>query len=144
MVLQSVQWPGRLQQLVDAPRCPDGAELWVDGGHNPAAGQSLAQQLAAWEGETHIIVGMLNTKEASSYLGPLLDQATSVQTVAIPQQEASLTAEELAGQAGEAAVARASVQEALEQIPSSATRVLICGSLYLVGWVMAEQGIALD
>ena len=59
--------------LAEPPRA---AELWLDGGHNAAAGQALARHLASLpERPTHLICGMLNTKDIGGYLRPLAAQA---------------------------------------------------------------------
>jgi dihydrofolate synthase/folylpolyglutamate synthase len=139
------RWAGRLQAI---PADGLDLELWVDGGHNPAAGHMLAQQLAAWDGPTHLVVGMLNTKAASNYLAPLLGQAASLTTVTIPGEPNSFTADELAASVtalGGEALAAASVEETLARLSAAhpGERVLICGSLYLIGKVMGARGLSL-
>ena len=50
--MQAVDWPGRLQRLTggELKACaPEGAELWVDGGHNPGAGAAVTEALAEME-----------------------------------------------------------------------------------------------
>src|SRR6056297_3900106 len=68
------EWPARMQRLRTGPlvAAAGGAELWLDGGHNPAAGQALARHLAAGAPRpTHLVCGMLNTKDVAGYLAPL-------------------------------------------------------------------------
>lgn len=139
------RWAGRLQSI---PADGLDLEVWVDGGHNPAAGTMLAQQLAAWDGPTHLVVGMLNTKAAGNYLQPLLEPAASMTTVTIPGEPNSFTGDELAasvGALGGIAEVETSVQAALERLSTQhpGERVLICGSLYLIGKVMGARGLAL-
>jgi dihydrofolate synthase/folylpolyglutamate synthase len=142
--LRKAEWPARLQRLRRGPlveALPNDTELWLDGGHNAGAGQVLAQQLDDWAGSTHVIFGMLNTKQAEAFLKPLAARAASLQAVAIPGEINSFSAEEAAGKAP-GAVARGSVLEAIESLPllGTAQRVLICGSLYLAGRILAENG----
>ncbi len=149
--LLEARWPGRLQRLTRGPLADlaarhGGWELWLDGGHNAAAGQALAEMAERWRDRPlHLIYGMLNTKAARDFLRPLGPRAASLHAVAIPGVEASLSAEEAAAEAGVAGFAAEtaeSVETALAAILKGATgpgRVLICGSLYLSGWVLADN-----
>ena len=152
--LRTTSWPARMQQLTRGPlveMLPDGWSLWLDGGHNADAGRAVSAQVAAWRRErpqepVHLIVGMLNTKAADDYLRPFAGLPESVSTVTIPGETASLSAEAvaaMAGTAGLAAAARESLAEALGGIVAGGGergRVLIAGSLYLAGRVLAENG----
>lgn len=152
--MTDVEWPARLQRLVRGPlidRLPAGWQLWLDGGHNPAAGQVLAAQARHWHQERphlplYLIGGMLNSKDPVGFFRPLAGLAESVRTVAIPGEANSLSAEALAAVArdvGLKAAPAASVEDALEANVAAArrsARVLICGSLYLAGTVLTENG----
>ena len=150
--LQSVEWPGRLQRLERGPfleLLPEGVELWLDGAHNEAAGEALAAATAAWRDQPlHVIYGMLGTKAAEDFMRQVAPVADSLHAVAIPGQVSSYSAEEAAGHAAAAGVAARShegVPEALAAVAETIRRegrgrVLICGSLYLVGWVLAHNG----
>ncbi|MCR8549053.1 bifunctional folylpolyglutamate synthase/dihydrofolate synthase [Salipiger sp. P9] len=142
------EWPARMQRLREGPlveMAPD-IELWLDGGHNPAAGEALAKHLATLpDRPTHLICGMLNTKDVTGYLRPLAARAQSLTAVSIPGEANTLPAEETAGIAASVGLSTgtaASVAEALAQIVAKApaARVLICGSLYLAGHVLRENG----
>ncbi len=142
-----VEWPARLQRLTRGPlvdRLSPGAELWLDGGHNPAAGEILAEHFrAALDRPLHLIAGMLNTKDATGFFRPLKGIATDVQTVAIPEEANSLAPDVLAGfarDAGLAATVAPSVEAAISALPPGPSRVLICGSLYLAGTVLSANG----
>ncbi|MEQ9039321.1 MAG: folylpolyglutamate synthase/dihydrofolate synthase family protein [Silicimonas sp.] len=141
-------WPARMQRLRHGPlvEAAPKAELWLDGGHNPAAGEALAATLAELPPRpTHMICGMLSTKDVAGYLRPLAAQADTLHAVAIPGETATLPAEDTAAAAesvGLSATVAASVAEALADIVSQdpASRILICGSLYLAGAVLRQNG----
>lgn len=148
--LRSVRWPARLQRLRNGPLqelLSAGSELWLDGGHNAAAGQALAAAAAGWvDLPLHLVVGMLDTKDATGFLAPLVPHAASLRAVPIPGAEAGLSAEALARAAraaGHDAFEAPSVASAVASIVAEAgqpVRILICGSLYLAGAVLASNG----
>ncbi|MFU8864821.1 MAG: bifunctional folylpolyglutamate synthase/dihydrofolate synthase [Rhodobacterales bacterium] len=141
-------WPARMQRLRDGPlvELAPQVELWLDGGHNPAAGEAISAHLATLpERPTYLICGMLNTKDIGGYLRPMARHATSLYAVSIPDTVATLPAEDTARAAAEAGITASvatSVSEALADIARQdpQARVLICGSLYLAGSVLRENG----
>lgn len=142
------EWPARMQRLKAGPLvelAPE-AELWLDGGHNAAAGIAVADVLAKLpERPTHMICGMLNTKDVTGYLAPLAEQAQSLTAVSIPGETNTLSADATAAAAAKVnlpASTADSVADALKAIVArdSQARVLICGSLYLAGNVLRENG----
>ena len=145
--VSQANWPARLQRLTNGPiidALPDNYEVWLDGGHNPDAGQALAAHAAqAWSDRPlYLISGMINTKDPIGYFSPLSPLVESVQCVAIPNEVASVTAEELAATAntaGHKAMAASSAVDAAETIARSVSepaRILVCGSLYFAGHVL--------
>ena len=141
-------WPARMQRLRSGPLTdltPE-AELWLDGGHNPAAGEALRAVLQGLPPRpTHLICGMLNTKDVTGYLRPLADQATSLTAVSIPGEANTLSADQTATAAREVGLdagTATDVAEALRRIVAAdpQARVLICGSLYLAGSILRENG----
>ena len=155
--LQSVRWPARMQRLTSGPLTDllkPGSELWLDGGHNPAAGAALAQTMADLEERAprplHLIVGMLGLKDAEGFLRHFRGLARHVITVPIPgAHEQPFTPDALAEAAHKAGLPSepaSGVEEALQRCDShfpGPKRVLICGSLYLAGHVLALQdGVA--
>ncbi|MFY0679196.1 MAG: bifunctional folylpolyglutamate synthase/dihydrofolate synthase [Thalassovita sp.] len=145
--MTNVTWPARMQRLRAGP-LSDAApqvELWLDGGHNAAAGQALGAHLASLPARpTHLICGMLNTKDVTGYLAQLAAQAQSLTAVSIPGEPNSLTAEQTAAAAqtvGLEAQIAADVDHALARITQSDpnARVLICGSLYLAGRILQKN-----
>jgi dihydrofolate synthase / folylpolyglutamate synthase len=141
-------WPARMQRLRKGPLvdAAPGVELWLDGGHNPAGGAALAATLAGMPARpTHAICGMLNTKDIAGYLAPLAPHLTSLQAVSIPGEANTLPASHTARVAREVGIMAseaAGVAEALAGIAATdpGARVLICGSLYLAGAVLRQNG----
>jgi len=156
--LMSVEWPGRLQRLTHGPLvscAPKGAEVWLDGAHNPHAARALAHAIADLEERTprplYMIVGMLQTKDPRGFFAAFRGLAKHVTTVAIPGDPSTYGA----GQLYDAARAEdleahpaPSVEDAILQIEARAAltdskvppRILICGSLHLAGVVLRENG----
>jgi dihydrofolate synthase/folylpolyglutamate synthase len=155
--LLEVAWPGRMQRLKTGPLADllrPGSELWLDGGHNPAGGEAIAQTLADLEERAprplHLIVGMLAHKDAAGFLAAFRGLARHVVTVDIPAVDAQAQRpEELAGTArnlGFSAQTADNVTDAIGAIEvgdAAPKRIMICGSLYLVGHVLAlQEGVA--
>ncbi|MGB7242568.1 MAG: folylpolyglutamate synthase/dihydrofolate synthase family protein [Sulfitobacter sp.] len=142
------EWPARMQRLKSGPLVTQAgrAEVWLDGGHNPAAGQALAQHLSSLpKRPTHLICGMLNTKDVTGYLAPMADQVESLTAVSIPGEANTLPSQATADAAqkvGIMAHVADDVSDALGKILSKdpMARVLICGSLYLAGVVLQQNG----
>jgi dihydrofolate synthase/folylpolyglutamate synthase len=142
------EWPARMQRLKSGPLVDmaGACELWLDGGHNPAAGHALAETLVTLPPKPlHLICGMLRTKDVSGYLDALARTADSLTAVAIPGETATLTAEETRDAAlsvGLEATIADDVGQAVDRIARThpGARILICGSLYLAGSVLRENG----
>ncbi len=135
--LETVRWPARLQRLSDDP------EIWLDGGHNAAAGRVLADWLMGQAARFDLIVGMLDTKDRDSFLAALVPHVARTVTVPVPGSAASVSAEmlaETARAAGMDASAAPNIKTALQRL-GSVRPVLIAGSLYLAGAVLAERCI---
>jgi len=141
-------WPARMQRLRQGPlvEAAPGVELWLDGGHNPSAGQAIAATLTRLPARpTYLICGMLNTKDVRGFMAPLNGLALALHAVSIPGEANTLPAEvtaEAARSAGLTALTAATVGEALRDIAAHDphARVLICGSLYLAGSILRENG----
>jgi dihydrofolate synthase / folylpolyglutamate synthase len=141
-------WPARMQRLSEghiAALAPE-AEVWLDGGHNPAGGEAVASTLARMPPRpTYMVCGMLNTKDVQGYLRPMVGLVAGLQGISIPDATATLTAEETTGHAravGLRAEAAASLREGIAAIVAEnpRARILLCGSLYLAGYVLRENG----
>jgi dihydrofolate synthase / folylpolyglutamate synthase len=146
--MTDASWAARMQRLHKGPlveAAPE-CELWLDGGHNPAGARAIFATLNGLSSRpTHLVCGMLNTKDIEGYLRPLSNIAGSLTAVSIPDAAATIPASETAKQAravGMNATEAASVQQAVETIAFShpGARILICGSLYLAGDVLRDNG----
>jgi dihydrofolate synthase/folylpolyglutamate synthase len=141
-------WPARMQRLQTGPLIDAAphAELWLDGGHNPAAGQALARHLATLPARpTYLVCGMLNTKDIAGYLTPLAAHATALTALSIPGEANTLPAEVTAEAARAAGLPATTAKSALAAVTAIAgtcpeARILICGSLYLAGGILRENG----
>jgi dihydrofolate synthase / folylpolyglutamate synthase len=148
-----VDWPARMQRLSHgrlAALLPPESELWLDGGHNADGGRAIAAALADLEERVSrplvLIVGMLSTKDSEGFLRNFSGLARRVITVPIHQDNAILAATlaDIARGIGIPAIPRDDIESALavagklELVP--APRILITGSLYLAGEVLAANG----
>jgi dihydrofolate synthase/folylpolyglutamate synthase len=147
-------WPARLQRLsagrlVD--QAPEGSELWLDGGHNPEGGRTIAAALADLEERVSrplvLVVGMLASKDCEGFLSNFTGLARRMIAVPVPHVEKSLSAEAVADAAraiGLPTTSRDNLSEALEVARKldldPPPRILITGSLYLAGEVLRENG----
>jgi dihydrofolate synthase/folylpolyglutamate synthase len=147
--LRHIDWPARLQRLRHGPlidMLPAGWELWLDGGHNPAAGEVLAEAAAGWRDRPlFLVVGMLKTKDAAGFLAPLAARTQGLYAVTIPGEENPHPAAEIARSARAVGITvqeALSIEAALRDIVghNGPARVLICGSLHFAGVVLAENG----
>ena len=151
--MAKVDWPARMQRLAQGPLAalaPPGSELWLDGGHNADGGRAIASALADLEERVPrplvLVVGMLATKDCTSFLKNFAGLARAVITVPIPDQEKTLPAEAVAAAARSIEIparAMADVETALVQVSEivrEAPRIVITGSLYLAGAVLAANG----
>lgn len=144
----AVEWPARLQRLAAgslAQLLPEGAELWLDGAHNAAGGAALGAMAETWRDKPlRLVFGMLKTHDARAFLSSLAPFAAGLEAVAIPGEANSLSAAEAAEAAraaGLAAREQPSIRAAVAAAALPESRVLICGSLYLAGRVLAENGM---
>ena len=135
-------WPARLQHLAPGPLVGE-REVWLDGGHNPSAARQIASfARRAWaDGKPlHIVFASLATKDPAGMLQPFKGVAAHVHAVPIPDHACFVPSDlvEIAGQLELPAETHDNVGEALAAVPADA-RVLIFGSLYLAGSVLAAN-----
>jgi dihydrofolate synthase / folylpolyglutamate synthase len=153
--LETVEWPARLQRLthgalIDVAQA--GTEIWLDGGHNPGAGEVVASAMADLEDRVErplfLIAGMLTTKDPTGFFTPFKGLVRHVFTVPIPDSDAAWTPDALADAARAAGLSAEPIESPADALRLIAAgwqldrppRVLICGSLYLAGDVLASNG----
>lgn len=151
--LLEVRWPARMQHLSNGPLSrllTPGCELWLDGGHNPAGGKAIAQTLADMEDRSPkpvgLVLGMMGNKDAAGFLEHFSGLVRRIVTVPVSggpettHEPAALAA--VANSAGFTAEAGSDVEDAIRRLQKAQggpLRILICGSLYLAGHVLALQ-----
>lgn len=150
----SAEWPARMQRLTSGklpPLAPDESELWLDGGHNAEGARVIADALGDLEERVPrplvVIIGMMANKDASGFLTNFAGLTRHIIAVPIPDRAGAMPVEKLvdAGRAlgmrvetaESAGTALQSLRRLAYEVPP---RVLICGSLYLAGHVLAENG----
>ncbi|MBN8958868.1 MAG: bifunctional folylpolyglutamate synthase/dihydrofolate synthase [Rhizobiales bacterium] len=151
--IAAAQWPARMQRLLTGrlvAQAPEGAEVWLDGGHNVDGGRAIAVALADLEERVPrplvLIVGMLTTKDVEGFLGNLAGLAHRVIAIPIANQEKARSPEtivEAARRTGTEAEVSTGTESALARVAQlnlDAPRILITGSLYLAGEVLAANG----
>jgi dihydrofolate synthase/folylpolyglutamate synthase len=137
---------GRLAALA-----PEGAELWLDGGHNEAGGQALAEAMADFEDKASrplvLLYGGLQTKDAGGFLRHFVGLASEVHALPVRGEQAGRAPQEVAAIAhrlGLDAQVQPDVEEALRALArrvwARPPRILIAGSLYLVGEILSANG----
>jgi dihydrofolate synthase/folylpolyglutamate synthase len=146
--MERATWPARMQRLRTGPlveAAPE-AEIILDGGHNPAAGQVIANTFATWpERPLYLIIGMLGTKDVGGFLRPLAGRAKALYGVAVPGQSATLSAEETVAHARAEGIEAAPAKTPLDAVRAivardAKARILIGGSLYFAGSILVENG----
>lgn len=151
--LRRVTWPARMQPIRSGKLralLPEGHEVWLDGGHNAHGAAALARSIAAMPARPLVlIVGMMNTRAPEDVLAPFRALApAAILTLTIPGEPNAHKAAEIAARAramGFNAQARRSIAAALASAAEiDGARVLICGSLYLAGDVLARNGTLPD
>jgi len=151
--LRRVTWPARMQPIREGQlrnMLPESHELWLDGGHNPHGAAALARTIAAMpEKPLVLIMGMMNNRAPEDFLEVFRDlHPTLVLTLTIPGEENAHKAEDIAARARAQRFAAKAMRSITAALKSAAevdnARVLICGSLYLAGDVLARNGTQPD
>lgn len=155
--LMRVEWPARMQRLTAGPLVSllkPGSELWLDGGHNPAGGAAIAETLADLDERApkpvHLVVGMQAHKDVRGFLHPFRGLVREITPVAIPgAAEQTVAVEAIRSEAkglGIPVGTSSGLEDAVRRAGRACLdpcRIVICGSLYLAGEVLAlEQGVA--
>jgi len=152
--MTTANWPARLQDITQSPfgrLLPKGSGLWLDGGHNPAAGQILSAYFSGHDDRPlYLICGMMANKDAFGFLAPLTPHVTKFYGLMVDGEASYPTQEiiEIARQAGMTAISATSAEDALISLGNNSAgsplRVLICGSLYLAGQILEQNDLLPD
>ena len=154
--MAAVEWPARMQRL-NAGRlvdlAPAGSKIWLDGGHNPGAGLVVAEAMTEQEERISrplfLICAMISTKDQTGYFRAFQGMARHVFTIPVKSSEAGVPNAELAARAAQAGLSSEPVESVANALMllrdtwnprEPAPRILICGSLYFAGEVLAENG----
>ena len=146
--MKNVYWPARMQRLESGPlvKMANESEIWLDGGHNQAAGIAISNALEQLpKGRTNILIcGMLKTKDLKAFLNPLFNSAKFLYGIRIQGEENSNSAETIVNQAREIGFSAFKIQKVSDAIlqiikdhPNS--RIIICGSLFLAGKILQDN-----
>jgi dihydrofolate synthase/folylpolyglutamate synthase len=148
------EWPARMQRLASGKLvdlAPPGCELWLDGGHNADGGRVVAAALGDLEERVSrplvVIAGMMGNKDAGGFLDNFAGLTRHIIAVQIPDREGAMAPDTLADAArrlGMRVETSPGVEAALRSLTRLAyevpPRILITGSLYLAGYVLAANG----
>jgi dihydrofolate synthase / folylpolyglutamate synthase len=134
--MEWTRWPARMQRLAKGPLTdllPDGADVWLDGGHNIDAGLAVAAHFAADNRRIHLVTGMLANKNPSAIIAPLSDKLASITVLPIAGHDHHNVAA-----FGPSANAVSDITKAIQSLTIDPERefILIAGSLYLAGDVL--------
>jgi dihydrofolate synthase/folylpolyglutamate synthase len=150
----NAEWPARMQRLASGAlvqQAPQGCEIWLDGGHNAEGGRVAAAALGDLEERVPrplvVIVGMMANKDAGAFLANFAGLTRHIIAVRIPDQDNAMPPNRLADAArahGMRVEISSSLEAALRALACLAyevpPRILITGSLYLAGHVLAANG----
>ncbi|HPD82525.1 MAG: folylpolyglutamate synthase/dihydrofolate synthase family protein [Alphaproteobacteria bacterium] len=147
--LLTIHWPGRLQKLQSHPfnEIAPNAEIWIDGGHNDSAGVFLAEQARTWQEQDgkplHLVVAMVNRKNPSAFLEPLVTYVQSLTCTEIENEPSSYGTQnlyDLCQPLGFKSIQKTNTPEEAVRLISKnhpRDRILITGSLYLLGTILS-------
>ena len=150
----NAEWPARMQRLASGAlveQAPQGCEIWLDGGHNAEGGRVAAAALGDLEERVSrplvVIVGMMANKDAGAFLANFAGLTRHIIAVQIPDRANAMPPDRVADAAralGMRVETSSSVEAALRSLARLAyevpPRILITGSLYLAGHVLAANG----
>ena len=150
----NAEWPARMQRLASGllvDQAPPGCEIWLDGGHNAEGGRVAAAALGDLEERVSrplvVIVGMMANKDAGAFLANFAGLTRHIIAVQIPDRDNTMPPDRLADAArhlGMRVETATGVEAALHSLARLAyeapPRILITGSLYLAGQVLAANG----
>ena len=134
--------------MIGSDLLPAGHELWLDGGHNIHGAKALARTIAEFERSRPaplvLIMGMMNTRDPGEFLEAFADFGPQVIALTIPGEQNAHPAAHIVGRARDVGLEAQPMRSLVSALRAAAkvpdARVLICGSLYLAGDVLARNG----
>lgn len=141
-------WQARLQRLESGhlvSLLPDNVELWLDGGHNPGAGEVLAEWIKNQKKPVHLVCGILKTKDARHIIAPIAHLVGSLTAIAIEGSKQNFPPQELVKIGQEFALISSAAENVVEAIndivkkEKNGALILIFGSLYLAGNILLQN-----
>lgn len=153
--MMNVRWPGRLEKLQEGAitkLLDNYPEIWIDGGHNPHAGKAIAAELLRRNKDanrkTLLICGMINTKEPLGFFSSFEKLNADLIAIPVAMSEAGIPPDELAAIASKAGIrsqTAKSLQDGIDQAAKMISgdgdqQIIFCGSVYMVGEVLALNG----
>jgi dihydrofolate synthase/folylpolyglutamate synthase len=150
----NAEWPARMQRLTSGALvdyAPRTGEIWLDGGHNAEGGRVAAAALGDLEERVSrplvVIVGMMDNKDAGAFLANFAGLTRHIIAVEIPNRDNAMPPDRLVDAAralGMRVEIASTVEAALRSLSRFVyevpPRILITGSLYLAGHVLAANG----
>lgn len=136
--IKKTSWRGRLEKIADNP------VILVDGAHNSHAMKRLVETLVRINGNNSlsIVLAMMQDKDVKAALEILSPLDPLVYCTQVPLMERSMRAGDLCMLARECKLRTAGAWDdpvdALNAASQSASMVVCCGSLYLVGYIKAK------
>lgn len=146
--MKAVTWQGRLQNISGGffGGCLEaGSQLWLDGAHNDSGAEILLEQIKSWGRDLplHLVTAMKKTKDAAAFYRPLLPHISSLSIIDVATGEQMMPPEDLKAEIIKLGFSNVqtspSLQEVLLSLPSGTKRILVTGSLYLVGEVLKQN-----
>ena len=145
--ISKAEWPGRVQKLETGNLITHtkGIPIWLDGAHNAHGAEALVKAMTLQSDNAQnwaVIIGALNTRPIKDFLRQIQPLAKQIVAITIPDQDAALPAEDIQSAAqtlGLSCKTAPDIYQALLEI-NGETQILICGSLYLAGHILTENG----
>jgi len=141
--LQNIQWHGRMQPL----NIGSHQDIWLDGGHNPAAGQAIAKQAQQWEisepRPLYLILGMMSRKDITGFIKPIQPYLNGVIVTSVMDEPDALNQYNLSQKLKDLGIPIIDQTDnpihycQNNNLPKNA-RILITGSLYLAGQILSQ------
>lgn len=152
--ITKTNWPARMQPINDGKikaNVPSSCELWIDGGHNPAASNAIAETITTWNKEkmmkTFVIIGMMRTKNVGDFIRPLTIHINTFIAIPIPNEDSCHKPKNIVSaieNLGSPCKEAKNIFHALETLTNykslNNSRIIICGSLYLAGYILKVNG----